>query len=184
MQHLGRKTQRRNTGHYTGITLKLPETLRDALKNPLGTLLKEKNVTKENVLEFLLPGTYLVTIGDATTEKMLRFGITPSLQIVDGLEQRTKRNMPQNTSETKLFCDNPAGQITAQSINVIRQAMKLTRPVQIVVNGEEDLLVMPVCIYAPNNTVILYGQPNEGLVVVVVTDEIRNKTKEILNLMS
>jgi uncharacterized protein (UPF0218 family) len=29
----------------------------------------------------------------------------------------------------------------------------------------------------------MYGQPNEGLVAVEVTDEIRNKTKEILNLM-
>jgi hypothetical protein len=184
MQYSGSKAKRRNAGRHTGITLKLPENLRNALKTPMGTLLKETDATKTNVLGFISPGTYVVTVGDATTEKMLGFGLVPSLQIVDGLEKRTKRQLPQNTSTTNLFCDNPPGQITAQSIDVIRQAMGLKPPVQIVVNGEEDLLVIPVCIYAPQNTVVMYGQPNEGLVVVVVTEEIRNKTKEILTLMN
>jgi uncharacterized protein (UPF0218 family) len=162
--------------------LNLPENLRDTLKKPLGILVREKNVTKENILSFLMPDTYIVTVGDATSEKMLGFGLMPALQIVDGLEKRVKRSLPKNSAK-KLSCENPAGQITAQSIDVIKEAMGLEPPVQIVVNGEEDLLVIPVCIYAPVNTVVLYGQPNEGLVVVPVTDEIRNKTKEILSLM-
>ena len=56
-------------------------------------------------------------------------------------------------------------------------------PVRISVNGEEDLLVIPVCIYAPENAIILYGQPNEGLVIVKITSEIRNKTQKLLDLM-
>lgn len=184
MQYFGSKAKRRNAGHHTGITLNLPESLRNALKIPIGTLINEKDATKAKISAFLSSGAYVVTVGDATTEKMLGFGLIPSLQIVDGLEKRTKRQLPQGVSTTKLFCDNPAGQITTQSIDIIRQAMGLKPPVQIVVNGEEDLLVIPVCIYAPQNTVVMYGQPNEGLVVVVVTEEIRNKTKEILNLMN
>ncbi|PJB96490.1 MAG: DUF359 domain-containing protein, partial [Nitrosopumilales archaeon CG_4_9_14_0_8_um_filter_34_10] len=46
-----------------------------------------------------------------------------------------------------------------------------------------DLLVIPVCIHAPENSIVLYGQPNEGLVVVKVTPEIRNKTQRLLDLM-
>jgi hypothetical protein len=42
---------------------------------------------------------------------------------------------------------------------------------------------MPVCIYAPENAIILYGQPNEGLVIVKITSEIRNKTQKLLDLM-
>jgi hypothetical protein len=56
--------------------------------------------------------------------------------------------------------------------------------VRIVVNGEEDLLVLPVAVYAPDNSVILYGQPNEGLVIVQVTEEVRNKASSIMNSMS
>jgi hypothetical protein len=163
--------------------LNLPEKLRQALKKPIGVLIKDQDVTRANLLRFLSAGSYIITVGDATTEKMLYFNIVPSLQIVDGLEKRAKRKPPPH-SATKLFCDNPAGQITTQSIDTIRKAMGLKPPVQIVVNGEEDLLVIPACIYAPQNTVVLYGQPNEGLVIVMVTEEIRNKTKAILNLMN
>ncbi len=162
--------------------MKLPENLRKALKNPIGILVKDQNVSRATLLHFLSADSYIITVGDATTEKMLYFNIIPSLQIVDGLEKRAKRKPPQS-SATKLFCDNPAGQITQQSIDTIRNAFGLKPPLQIVVNGEEDLLVIPACIYAPQNAIVLYGQPNEGLVVVRVTDELRNKTKAILNLM-
>ena len=33
------------------------------------------------------------------------------------------------------------------------------------------------------NSVVLYGQPNEGLVIVKITPEIRNKTQRLLDLM-
>ncbi|MEM3172132.1 MAG: GTP-dependent dephospho-CoA kinase family protein [Candidatus Nitrosotenuis sp.] len=162
--------------------MKLPENLRAALKKPIGVLIKESDVSRAKILHFLPAGAYIVTVGDATTDKLVKFGLTPSLQIVDGTEKRQKRKPPQSTAK-KLYCDNPAGQITNESIETIRKALGLPPPHQIIVNGEEDLLVIPVCMYAPPNTVVFYGQPNEGLVVVPVTDEIRNKTKAILNLM-
>jgi uncharacterized protein (UPF0218 family) len=56
-------------------------------------------------------------------------------------------------------------------------------PIRISVNGEEDLLVLPVCVYAPENSVVLYGQPNEGLVIVKITPQIRNKTQTLLDSM-
>jgi hypothetical protein len=56
-------------------------------------------------------------------------------------------------------------------------------PIRLTVNGEEDLLVLPVCIHAPENSVILYGQPNKGLVLVQITAEIRNKAQALLDLM-
>lgn len=163
--------------------MKLPENLRKALKSPIGILIKNQDVSRANLLRLLSANSFIITVGDATTEKMLYFNLIPSLQIVDGLEKRAKRKPPQS-SATKLFCDNPAGEITQQSIDTIRKAIGLKPPVQIIVNGEEDLLVIPACIYAPHNAVVLYGQPNEGLVVVVVTDELRNKTKAILKMMN
>lgn len=161
--------------------MKLPENLREQLKTPLGILLKD--TSKENILNHLTENSFIITVGDATTEKMLKFNLIPSLSIVDGLEKREKRIIPLNNA-AKLFCDNPAGEITIQSIDTIKDALKTKSPVQIMVNGEEDLLVIPVCVYAPQNAIILYGQPNEGLVIVKITQEIRNKTQELLNLMN
>lgn len=158
----------------------LPDSLRDELKAPLGILLKD--TSKENISKYLAPNSYLITVGDATTEKLLGFGLVPSLQIVDGYEKRGKRIPPQSNA-TKLHCDNPAAQITQQSIDAIKHAFSSKPPIQILVNGEEDLLVIPACIYAPENSVVMYGQPNEGLVIVPITQEIRNKTQSLLDRM-
>jgi hypothetical protein len=182
VQYFGCKAKRRNASTITSIIVKLPENLREQLKIPLGILLREKDVTKENLLSMIPKNSFVITVGDATTDKLLKFGIIPSLQIVDGLEKRTTRDIPQTDSK-QLTCDNPAGEITEDSIYAIKQALLLKPPTQILVNGEEDLLVIPVCIHAPDNSVVLYGQPNEGLVIIKITREIRNKTQTLLSLM-
>ena len=163
----------------------LPENLREKLKTPLGKLLPENDTNKENILKEIPKNSFIITVGDATTEKMLNFDIVPSLQIVDEQEKRTQRQAPSTkTITTSLTCNNPAGEITDESIEIIKNAFKSPTPVRITVNGEEDLLVIPVCIYAPNNSVVMYGQPNEGLVILQVNEEIRNKVQVILNDMN
>ncbi|CUR51981.1 conserved protein of unknown function [Nitrosotalea devaniterrae] len=164
--------------------MRLPESLRPQLKKPLGLLMQDSSVTKSSISDKIPKGALVITVGDATTEKMLSFGLTPSLQIVDALEKRNKRDLPAGTTETVLTCTNPAAEITEESISVIRKALSMTFPVRIIVNGEEDLLVLPVAVYAPDNSVILYGQPNEGLVLVHMTEEVRNRAKSIMNSMS
>ena len=162
----------------------LPDSLRDSLKSPMGLLIKDSEVTKENILRIMSKDAFLITVGDATTEKMIKFGLDPSLQIVDSMEKRNKRNLPLGKTRTILECVNPAAEITDESISVIKKAFQADMPVRIIVKGEEDLLVLPVALHAPENSVILYGQPNEGLVIVKVTEEIRNKASKIMNSMS
>jgi GTP-dependent dephospho-CoA kinase len=162
----------------------LPDSLRDSLKSPMGLLIKDSEVTKENILRIMSKDAFLITVGDATTEKMIKFGLDPSLQIVDSMEKRNKRNLPLGKTRTILECVNPAAEITDESISVIKKAFQADMPVRIIVKGEEDLLVLPVALHAPENSVIMYGQPNEGLVIVKVTEEIRNKASKIMNSMS
>ena len=153
------------------------------MKTPLGILLPESQVDKNNIEKYLSPDSYVITVGDRTTEKMIDFGLIPSLQIIDGLEKREKREPPKLDNATELTVDNPAAEITPQSITMIKKAFTLQSPVRLFVNGEEDLLVLPVCIHAPENAVVLYGQPNQGLVIVRITPEIRNKVETLLDLM-
>jgi len=163
--------------------VKLPDSLRDQLKIPLGILLPESQTDKTNIQKHLSENSYVITVGDKTTEKMIEFGLIPSLQIIDSKEKRAKREPPKLANATELTVDNPAAEITPQSIDIIKQAFTMQPPVRISVNGEEDLLVIPVCIYAPENAIVLYGQPNEGLVIIKITPEIRNKTQKLLDSM-
>ena len=163
--------------------MKLPDSLRNQLKIPLGILLPIGQDNKENIQKYLSDNSYIITVGDRTTEKMIDFDVIPSLQIIDGFEKRQKREFPKLGNASELIIDNPAAEITLQSIEIIKKAFTLNPPIRLTVNGEEDLLVLPVCIHAPENSVVLYGQPNQGLVLVPITTEIRNKAQTLLNLM-
>ena len=165
--------------------MKLPENLRDQLKIPLGDLIKEEEVNKENILNKINSESIIITVGDKTTENMIHFGITPQIQIIDGLEKRNQRIVPaDDTINTNLSCRNPPGEITEESMQVIQKAFSCEHPVRITVNGEEDLLVIPVCVIAPENSFVMYGQPNEGLVIIRVTPEIKAKVQKILDSMN
>ena len=163
----------------------LPENIRNQLKIPLGDLIKEEIVNKENILTKIGSEPIVITVGDRTTENMINLGIMPQIQIVDGLEKRNQRLVPKDdTVNTNLACTNPPGEITEESMQVIQKAFSCEPPVRIIVDGEEDLLVLPVCIFAPENSVVMYGQPNEGLVIVHITPEIQAKVQKILDAMN
>ena len=162
----------------------LPENLREHLKKPLGELLKDSDVTKDMILKKINDYEFLITVGDATTEKMIKFGIIPSLQIVDALEKRMQRELPTGVVKTSINCNNPPAEITSDGIDAIKKAFAMEKPVRIIVNGEEDLLVLPVVLFAPKKSIVMYGQPNEGLVIVKINEEIKDKVKSIMDVMT
>lgn len=161
----------------------LPENLRDQLKEPFGILIKNSEITKQSISKYSAQDSLVITVGDATTDKLIELGITPSIQIVDGLEKRAKRTPPSVKVTTNLTCNNPAAQITQESMDAIKLAFSSPKPVRITVIGEEDLLVLPVCVLAAEDSIVMYGQPNEGLVIVKITSEIKNKAQSIIDLM-
>jgi len=161
----------------------LPENLRDQLKEPFGILIKNSEITKQSISKYAAQDSLVITVGDATTDKLIELGITPSIQIVDGLEKRAKRIPPSVKVTTNLTCNNPAAQITQESMDAIKLAFSSPKPVRITVVGEEDLLVLPVCVLAAEDSIVMYGQPNEGLVIVKITSEIKNKAQSIIDLM-
>ena len=165
--------------------MQLPDDLRDQLKNPLGNLISDNDPNKENIIKEISTESVLITVGDRTTENMLQLGLKPQIQIIDGLEKRNRRVVPTDDAvNTNLSCRNPPGEITEESMQVIQKAFSSKPPVRITVDGEEDLLVLPVCMSAPENSVVMYGQPNEGLVLVHVTPEIQAKVQKILDSMN
>ena len=60
---------------------------------------------------------------------MIEFDLIPSLQIIDGQEKRIKREPPKLTNTNtiaELTVDNPAAEITPQSIDIIKKAFTNT----------------------------------------------------------
>ena len=111
-------------------------------------------------------------------------GLIPLLHIVDGQEKREKRSPPSSDSiNTELTVKNNPGEISPESYNLIKNIFEQKPPIRLLVDGEEDLLVLPVCLFAPENSLVMYGQPNEGLVIAEITDEVMAKVQKIVNQM-
>jgi len=171
------------------LAYRLTPALRDALKTPFGKLYRGKGEKcLRRVVESLKSPAKIISIGDVTTYYLLKAGIVPDICIVDDRTMRlpVDHEMRKGTAHES-FKDvavlNPPGVITQELIDAIRDNMNSRKPVRIFVDGEEDLAVIPACEYAPVGSVVLYGQPNEGVVAVTVTEEKRRETLSLMEQM-
>jgi len=164
--------------------LLLPKNLRNELKIPLGKLIQNNSSEKEDYIRKIYSEKVVITVGDATTELLLQMGLIPLLHIIDGQEKREKRSLPlTDMINTELTVKNNSGEVSTESFNLLKTIFKEKPPIRLLVDGEEDLLVLPICLFAPENSVVMYGQPNEGLVITEITNEVRDKVQKIVNQM-
>lgn len=171
--------------------LRLPEELRSELKPPLGRLFRGRGQECVAPMQDLLkPAPKVIAVGDVTTFCLLTSaGRKPEICIVD---HKTKRmpvpdHVQQGISEVDEYetieVENPAATLTEELIEVIKDHIDRDARVKIVVDGEEDLATLPAILYAPIGSVVVYGQPNEGSVAVVVTMERKGYARSIMDSM-
>ncbi|MEM0363461.1 MAG: DUF359 domain-containing protein [Sulfolobaceae archaeon] len=151
--------------------------LRKELARPYGILF----VNNKLFLNFLSNkfNSRIITIGDYVTNFLESNRIFPFLEIVDG---KTKRSvsllLSRKMKEYKAI--NEQGRIRFSVIDIIKTVFRLNDSSRILIDGEEDLLVMPVVLYSADGDLIIYGQPNAGAVMIINNDLIRWRVKNIL----
>jgi uncharacterized protein (UPF0218 family) len=166
-------------------TLLLPEAMRAELKTPLGQLLKGEPAGTINELKKKLSSLkppIFASVGDYVSGNLLAAGIKPDIVVVDNRIMREKI-APIVHGMRQVNVSNPAGTIQEGAWRVLNDAITLKRKLAVVVEGEEDLLVLPLMASMPTGSVIVYGQPGEGLVVVTVTEERRGWARGFMGRM-
>jgi hypothetical protein len=151
--------------------LKLPESLRPILQKPMAQPVKKIAVPKHG----------LITVGDIATKELIKENITPSLAIVD-LRTRRQQIFPNLEAlgvKPGLTANNPAGTITRNLVEKLLLCFEQKQP-SLLVHGEEDLAVLPAILLAPLKTTIVYGQPDQGMVKIIVTEAAKAKTRKLL----
>jgi GTP-dependent dephospho-CoA kinase len=159
-----------------------PEELH-LLKNPFGILIHDKYVTKRKIKAILKNAKQVISVGDCTTDRLISFDIIPDILVIDGIERRTKRSRGLHSkimAAEELHCSNPPGSISKEAFLVLYQALAMPGPVKVIVNGEEDMLALPIIAIADEKAVVLYGQPLEGMVVVNINPETQAKAKNLM----
>lgn len=160
-------------GHAFANDLKLSQNQREFFQKVHGEIVEQP----------MLHAKFRIAIGDITLRKFQSSRWPFSLGIYDGHSQRQKIDHifvepPENIPKIK----NPAGVITNQIFKFLadffensegRQKQKRKQNL-LMIDGEEDLAGVAAILAAPLNTIIYYGQPDQGLVELTVTEKIKD----------
>lgn len=125
----------------------------------------------------------VTTVGDVVSHGTMSAGIQVGLRIVDQMTLRKPISPVEIKAERAYRVRNPAGVITSEAWDTIREALK-DREAVIFVDGEEDLLAIPAVLESPDKAFVVYGQPSEGLVVVTASPEKKSEVRKIMNRMT
>jgi len=157
----------------------LTDHVRARLKRPLGQLIAEKPKKAMNELSALILAsrpTKIIAVGDRVSKNVFKNSIIPDVCITDDRVMRRKIET-QHLPCVKIFhISNPRSTLTIAAWNAVKHALGTKGPTRVMVEGEEDLLALPSILLSPPNSLIVYGQPKEGLVVVRAS---REKKREI-----
>ena len=155
--------------------LTLPEEHRKLFQEPFGDLYRNLDEIIQKI-----SGSTVYTVGDVVTHNLQKKGITPAIAVVDGYTMRSPcRRMPVVHGEC-IRVKNPAGTLTDDLIRALDHAIRHP-PVTVIVDGEEDLAVIPLVIAAPEGAIVLYGQPHRGVVLRVVDPEAKKTARDFLS---
>jgi uncharacterized protein (UPF0218 family) len=167
----------------------LPNELRAELRKLHGELYRGDGLeTAKRILKDLNNPTKVISVGDIVTFNLLKAGLIPDLSFVD---DRTKRgpasdNVTHGTKHPRfktITVENPPGTITEALMNEVSKAMKLENPIRLFIKGEEDLAALPAIAMAPLSSVVIYGLPDEGAVLVKVTESKKKEIQSFLDKM-
>lgn len=168
------------------IAYSLPMHLRMRLKRPLGELIRgsyEETMEKLKLIVEREKPPCIISVGDVVSKNLVERHFRPKLLIVDNRVMRSNIEPAKLDAKEERHVKNPPGTITLEALNAIQKAFEAAHTVKIVVEGEEDLLALPAIQYAPENALIVYGQPLEGIVVVRATLQKKAEIAEILEEM-
>lgn len=164
------------------VVVELPDTLRGELKAPMGPVFTDPAELYAHV------EGRLIAVGDIVTFHFEQAGITPDVAVVDG---RTKREAVSeevretlDTAGRRFTVTNPPGTLTQPLLEALVEAVASEEPVVLAVDGEEDLAVLAAILAAESGASVVYGQPDEGMVHVGVTPDMKSDIADIVARMS
>lgn len=163
--------------------LLMPDSMRDELAAPLGIVLSSREMLLEALA--LHKRDTIITVGDLTTKTILEAGVTPHLMIIDNKVGRKAFPDLQPIFKKQGFyithIASGPGFISAEARDTIKEYFIGTQvPLVIEIDGEEDLLALPVIAEGSLGAVVYYGQPGKGVVEVVVTPKKQEEARILL----
>lgn len=164
---------------------RITKELRYKLKQPLGKLIKGN---EEIILESLkkiveqINPKLIISVGDIVSRSILKIPVLVNVRIIDNRAMRKNLEFFDFKNKKTFHAYNPAGSIEIMAWQAIKEAIK-SKDALVIIDGEEDLLALVAVIESPNNSLVIYGQPKEGIVVIEVNETAKREAKTIIGSM-
>lgn len=166
---------------------RLTDLQRKELKSPLGLLIEGSyDETVEKLMKLIEKEkpSMIISVGDVVLESLIRKNVFPNVFVIDNKVMRKSITPVLAKAHETKYVKNPAGMLSNESLRVIQKVLKEKRQrIKIVVDGEEDLLTLPAVLYAPENSLVVYGQPERGIVAVEVTKQKKERVRQVIEAM-
>ncbi len=170
---------------------RLPEEMRDELAKPYGKLYRGKGLEVLLRIGKDLSSDLVACVGDVVSIYAIQANLNPKVLVVDGKTVRNEVVGVENVLKVAegyevLRAENPQGCISCSLISALKKGVEIVKDggkVIVIVEGEEDLAVMPLGLLLPNSSVVLYGQPGEGVVVLRIDEESKGIILKLLGRM-
>lgn len=178
-------TRIRNGIIDTNGKLMLPHSLRSAFKDPFGKIISGSAI-QTSMQQHAKQG--FICVGDKTTKTARELGILPRLSVIDLQVERK----PFGTIDQFQFPKDVVIHTVQSGPGYISQGVITfckgyfasktnNQSTVLLIDGEDDLVTLAVIVNAPLQTIVYYGQPQKGIVEVVITQEIKDRCLHLLN---
>ncbi|WP_455367293.1 DUF359 domain-containing protein [[Eubacterium] cellulosolvens] len=165
--------------------LYLREELRPLLRKLLGELIQGSEADVVDRITKLIierkPPCF-ISVGDNVSRLLSKNSVKVDLRIIDNIEMRRPVESYQYRATHIFKVLNPPGRIEDMVWPAIEDALKKKGSL-IIVEGEEDLLTLVAVALSPMDSLIIYGQPKQGVVAVTADSRIKKKVDVILKSM-
>jgi len=164
----------------------LTKGLRSSLKKPLGTLLTGDAPAAYREIARLVSRKNpprVIFVGDAVSRNAVKLDIRRDVLIIDNKEKRTRVKSLTTVQKRTYRVRNEPGTIGSDAWAAVDDAIE-NGDALMIVDGEEDLLTLVAMATAPPGSLVIYGQPNEGLVLIEVNAEARKRARLFLGRMT
>ena len=166
-------------------TYVLPARLRATLSRPLGELVAGSHVDLGQILGKIIEEgkpAKLILVGDSVSRQATEAGIVPDVLVIDNLEKRHAALSHSYPGRRVIKAKNQPGRIEEDGRVAVERAIHGDAEL-VEIDGEEDLLTIVAVLAAPLGSLVVYGQPNEGVVLVTVSGDSKARARGILDQM-
>lgn len=160
----------------------LPDESRPLISKPQGKIISEKDLELFDFSKY----SKIILVGDIVTKTFIKHEFKFDLAVVD-LKTKKRRlfkslaDLGLNQVNNLVTVKNKRGTITKTTTKAIRNTIIRNLSAAVIkVIGEEDLAVIPVVILAPLTSLVFYGQRDEGIVCIEVTEKTKEKFTKLL----